>query len=103
VDDKFRVNAPQITLPKGGGAVRGIDEKFTTNAATATGTGSVSIPLPLSTGRSGFGPQLSLSYDSGRGNGAFGIGWGHSLPSITLRTDKGVPRYRNTNESTEAD
>ena len=99
VDDKFRVNAPQITLPKGGGAVRGIDEKFTTNAAT--GTGSVSIPLPLSTGRSGFGPQLSLSYDSGRGNGAFGIGWGHSLPSITLRTDKGVPRYRNTNESTE--
>ena len=28
---------PQISLPKGGGAIRGIDEKFTANPATGTG------------------------------------------------------------------
>jgi RHS repeat-associated protein len=83
--------APQISLPKGGGAIRGIDEKFTTNPAT--GTGSLSIPLALTAGRSGFGPQLSLSYDTGQGNGSFGIGWSLSLPKIEIRTDKGLPCY----------
>lgn len=83
--------APQISLPKGGGAIRGIDEKFTANPVT--GTGSLSIPLALTAGRSGFGPQHSLSYDSGQGNGPFGIGWSLSLPKIEIRTDKGLPCY----------
>src|SRR6266700_5213141 len=75
--------APQISLPKGGGAIRGIGEKFTANAAT--GTGSLTVPIALSVGRSGFGPQLSLSYDSGSGNGAFGIGWNLSLDRKSTR------------------
>jgi RHS repeat-associated protein len=83
---------PQIGLPKGGGAIRGIGEKFQANAAT--GTGKLTIPLALSPGRSGFGPELSLSYDSGSGNGVFGIGWSLALPSITRKTDKGLPNYR---------
>jgi hypothetical protein len=92
-DDKFRVSAPQVSLPKGGGAVRGIGEKFAANPVT--GTGSMTVPLFTSPGRSGFGPQLSLSYDSGAGNGPFGLGWTLSLPSITRRTDKGLPRYED--------
>jgi RHS repeat-associated protein len=36
-----------------------------------------------------------LSYDSGRGNGLFGFGWTLSLPAVTRKTDKGVPRYRD--------
>lgn len=88
--------APNISLPKGGGSIRGIDEKFTANPAI--GTGSLSIPLALSVGRSGFGPQLSLSYDSGQGNGPFGIGWSLSLPKIALRTDKGLPCYGRVDE-----
>jgi RHS repeat-associated protein len=88
---------PQLTLPKGGGAIRGIDEKFSANPVT--GTGSLSVALPLSPGRSGFGPKLSLNYDSGTGNGIFGIGWSLSMPSITRRTDKGLPRYRDDEES----
>ena len=70
-DDKFVVTAPSITLPKGGGAISGIGEKFAANPVT--GTGSMTVPLFTSPGRSGFGPQLSLSYDSGAGNGPFGF------------------------------
>src|SRR6266508_873791 len=88
---------PALSLPKGGGAVRGIGEKFAANPVT--GTGSLSVPIFTSPGRSGFGPQLSLSYDSGAGNGPFGFGWNLSLPSITRKTDKGLPQYRDAEES----
>ncbi len=88
---------PVISLPKGGGAIRGIGEKFAANPVT--GTGSLTIPIPTSPGRSGFGPQLSLSYDSGSGNGPFGFGWSLSVPAITRKTEKGLPRYQDAEES----
>lgn len=59
----------------------------------------MSIPISTTPGRSGFGPQLSLSYDSGSGNGPFGLGWSSSLPAITRKTDKGLPRYQDADES----
>lgn len=89
--DSFAVTAPPISLPKGGGAIRGMGEKFAANPVT--GTGSMTIPIATSPGRSGFGPQLSLSYDSGSGNGPFGFGWSLALPSIKRKTDKGLPQY----------
>jgi hypothetical protein len=88
---------PQITLPTGGGAIRGVDEKFKTNQAT--GAGSLRVAIPVSQSRAGFGPDLSLDYDSGNGNGIFGLGWKLSLPSITRQTDKGLPRYLDREES----
>ena len=91
VPGSFSTAAPVIGLPKGGGAIRGMGEKFAANPVT--GTGSTMIPIPTSPGRSGFGPQLSLSYDSGSGNGPFGFGWSLVLPSITRKTDKGLPQY----------
>jgi hypothetical protein len=72
-------------------------EKFAANPVT--GTGSMSVPIATSPGRSGFGPQLSLSYDSGAGNGPFGLGWNLSLPSITRKTKKGLPKYQDADES----
>src|SRR5215212_7646939 len=92
-----QVRAPSIQLPKGGGAIRGIGEKFAANPVT--GTGSMSVPIATSPGRSGFGPQLSLSYDSGSGNGPFGFGWSLSVPAITRKTDKGLPQYLDAEES----
>lgn len=86
-----------ISLPKGGGAIHGMGEKFAANPVT--GTGATTIPIGTSPGRSGFSPQLSLSYDSGAGNGAFGFGWMLSVPSITRKTDKGLPRYADSEES----
>ncbi len=88
---------PALSLPKGGGAIKGMGEKFGANPVN--GTGSMEIPLATSPGRSGFGPQLSLSYDSGAGNGPFGFGWNLSIPAITRKTDKGLPQYRDVEES----
>src|SRR5436309_2319642 len=96
-DGQPRPTVPAVSLPKGGGAIRGMGEKFAANPVT--GTSSLSIPLATSPGRSGFGPRLSLSYDSGAGNGPFGFGWSLSLPAITRKTDKGLPQYRDAEES----
>jgi RHS repeat-associated protein len=90
---------PSISLPKGGGAIRGMGEKF--SATPVTGTGSMSVPIATSPGRSGFGPQLALTYDSGAGNGPFGFGWSLTLPAITRKTDKGLPRYLDAEDSGE--
>lgn len=94
---KNQISAPALSLPKGGGALHGIGEKFAANPVT--GTGALSVPLATSPGRSGFSPQLTLAYDSGAGNGPFGFGWHLSLPAITRKTDKGLPQYRESEES----
>src|SRR5512142_534381 len=96
-DSEQKPSVPAISLPKGGGAIRGIGEKFAANPVT--GTGSFTIPVATSPGRLNFGPQLNLTYDSGAGNGPFGFGWSLSLPEITRKTDKGLPRYVDGNES----
>ncbi len=88
---------PSISLPKGGGAMKSIDEKFSVNSAN--GTAAYSIPLPFSPGRNGATPSLTLSYDSGGGNGLFGLGWGIDLPSIQRKSDKKLPEYKDSIES----
>ncbi|MFF5104379.1 SpvB/TcaC N-terminal domain-containing protein [Streptomyces sp. NPDC000134] len=91
---------PGGSLPKGGGAIRPIGEKFTTDPAR--GTGRMTVPLALSTARE-LTPALTLDYDSGAGNGPFGIGWQLSLPAVTRRTDNGLPRYRDSAAGPDAD
>ncbi len=98
--DKFAdgpTSPPTISLPNGGGALRSIDEKFKVNAAN--GTCSLSVTLPFSKARSDVGLNLTLDYNSGSGNGAFGLGWSISLPSIHRRTEKQLPLYRDADES----
>ncbi len=80
-----------ISLPKGGGAIKGIGETFQPNLFS--GTGNFSIPIATSPGRNGFGPQLSLQYSTGNGTGPFGLGWNLSIPRITRKTEKGLPKY----------
>jgi RHS repeat-associated protein len=80
-----------IALPKGGGALQGIGEKFSPDLHT--GTGNFTIPLALPPGRNGLQPQLSLVYSTGTGNGPFGLGWSLSIPGVSRKTSKGVPRY----------
>jgi RHS repeat-associated protein len=93
----FKSQAPSISLPKGGGALKGIDEKFNVNAVN--GTAGLDIPFPLSPGRSGFTPSLSIAYNSGSGNSEFGMGWAMSLSSIQRKTDKKLPQYNDAEDS----
>ena len=96
-NSSFAVQAPTITLPKGGGALKNIDEKFNVNAAN--GTASFSIPLPFSKTRSDFIPSMSLQYNSGSGNSEFGLGWSIGFSSIQRKTDKKLPSYKDADES----
>ncbi|WP_127529436.1 SpvB/TcaC N-terminal domain-containing protein [Paenibacillus kobensis] len=83
----------ELTLPKGGGAVRGIGETFEPDLFT--GTMHMSIPIQSSPCRE-FEPDLQLRYSSGSGNGVFGLGFSLSVSSISRRTDTGIPRYDGT-------
>lgn len=85
-----RVAVVPPSLPKGGGAMKGLGESF--QADEFTGTASLSIPFPVTDCR-GFAPSLSVDYGSGQGNGLFGLGFALSLPDISRQTAKGIPRY----------
>jgi len=88
---------PVIRLPKGGGALHGIGEKFTPDIFT--GTGNFTVPIALPAGRNGFQPRLNLAYSTGNGNGVFGLGWGLSIPGISRKTSEGVPRYDDNKDT----
>lgn len=64
----FALNPLQVSLPKSGGAVRGIGKKFAANPGM--GTGTTCLPISLSPDRGEFGPQIAHSYNSGEGQGA---------------------------------
>jgi RHS repeat-associated protein len=86
----------RISLPKGGGALHGIGETFSPDLHT--GTGNFTIPVSLPPGRNAFNPQLSIGYSSGQGNGPFGLGWSLSIPGISRKTSRGVPRYDDSKD-----
>lgn len=80
-----------ISLPKGGGAIQGLGEKFQPDLFT--GTGNFTVPIQIPPGRNGFQPQLTLAYSTGNGNSPFGLGWKLSIPEVSRKTSKGVPCY----------
>src|SRR5690554_1311153 len=80
-----------ISLPNGGGALSGIGETFSPDLHS--GTGNFSVPIALPPGRGSFQPALNLVYSTGNAGGPFGVGWRLSVPSVTRKTSKGVPRY----------
>jgi len=84
------IQAINISLPKGGGAIKSLGESFQPNAFS--GAASYSVPIPLTPAR-GFEPQLSLNYSSGDGNDIFGMGFSLALPKISRKTETGIPTY----------
>ena len=67
--------------------------------ANNSGTANLSYPIEIPAGRQGMQPSLALTYSSGGGNGWLGVGWDISIPSITVETRWGVPRYSSDWES----
>ena len=95
--DQSGAGSPVLSLPKGGGALQGIGEKFAPDLHT--GTGNFTVPIALPPGRNGFQPQLSLVYSTGNGNGPFGLGWSLSIPGVSRKTSDGVPRYDDAQDT----
>lgn len=91
VDIGFASQAP--SLP-GGGSAAGLGETFAPDLST--GTGTLTVPIEVPNGPNDCGPKLSLRYDSGSGNGPFGVGWTLPLPRIVRSTTAGRPRYDDT-------
>lgn len=88
---KIELNTP--SLPKGGGAMRGISDNLKTNAFT--GTAQYSIEMPLTSAR-GFDPSCVIGYNSGGGNSPFGLGFSFFQDSIHVKTERGIPSYDGT-------
>ncbi|MBP6366056.1 MAG: hypothetical protein KA343_01800 [Nitrosomonas sp.] len=79
-----------ITLPKGGGALQDIGEKFSPNLICID-TGNFIVPISLPPGQNDSQPQLSLVYSSG--NDPYGLGWDLSIPDVSRKTSKSISRY----------
>ena len=62
-------------------------------SAGSSGNAALSFDLKLPAGRQGMQPDLSIRYNNDGGNGWLGLGWDLSLPSISIDTRWGVPRY----------
>jgi RHS repeat-associated protein len=100
-EDKSGVSPNTIAVPKGPGSVQGLGESF--QPTLNTGTAKYAVGLAVPPGTAGHTPTLSLAYEGGRGNGAFGIGWRLSPPFIQRQTDKGIPRYIDANNGLDDD
>lgn len=95
-DDKKALDAPSVSLSKGGGVIRGIGEKFAANPVTGNGSlySRRDEPRTLRIRTRAF-----MVVRFRLRNGPFGFGWSLALPAITRKTDKGLPRYRDAEES----
>jgi len=88
---------PAPAPPLANGAIRSTEEKLTFGLATSAA--KLSVPIPTTAARRGFGPTLTLSYDSAAGNEVFGLSWRLSVPSITRKTLTGWQQYRDAADS----
>jgi RHS repeat-associated protein len=92
----YELPSQGVSLPKPGGAISSLGEKFAINPSTGTSTFSIPCPVSPNGGRGGPQPSLSLEYNSGSGNGLVGFGWSISgLGAISRKTDTGIPRYQD--------
>src|SRR5262245_49147609 len=96
MEKKSGVSETDVSLPSGGGALKSIGDTFQPNLAM--GGGSYKIPIDLPQGPGGFSPKLELLYNTGFGNGPFGMGWVLSVPFIGQRQQPlfappGEPEY----------
>ncbi|MDA8239073.1 MAG: FG-GAP-like repeat-containing protein, partial [Nitrospiraceae bacterium] len=60
-----------------------------------SGAAGASIPIEVPPGRNGIAPNLTLSYNSSKGNGWIGVGWDISLGAISRSTKRGVAYNSN--------
>src|SRR5687768_13016342 len=82
----------KISLPAGPGSIEGLGRDFVPSLSSGGASYGVDIAVPPAAG--GFGPKLTLEYDSGGGVTELGIGWRiGGLPNIRRRTVDGLPQF----------
>ena len=92
IPDKSGTRPTVLSLPGGPGSIEGLGKSFQPHLNS--GTAAYSIPLALPVGPAGFAPSLTLTYNTGFGNGPLGRGWRLVGPlAIERQTEKGFPRY----------
>ena len=69
------------------------------SAGNSQGTMTAGYPIELPAGRRGMQPRLGISYSSDGGSGLLGMGWDMPIPSISVDTRWGVPRYDGSYET----
>ena len=67
--------------------------------ANHRGTASLQYAFEMPPARNGMAPSLGIQYSSEGGSGWLGEGWSLSVPSISLDTRWGVPRYDMAGET----
>lgn len=67
--------------------------------ANNRGSANLTYPFEMPPARNGMQPQIALSYNSDGGSGWAGEGWDISIPTISIDTRWGVPRYNDTIET----
>ncbi|WP_405543364.1 polymorphic toxin-type HINT domain-containing protein [Streptomyces phaeochromogenes] len=68
-------------------------------AANNQGDARLSYPLELPGGRNGIAPSLAVSYSSTATDSWLGSGWEMTVPSLSVDTRWGVPRYAADKET----
>ena len=68
-------------------------------SASNSGDANLSYPIAMPQGRNGLQPSLNINYNSSLHNGWLGLGWDLPIPSLTLETRWGVPRFDANLES----
>lgn len=86
------IDPNRISLPKGPASIEGLGRNFVPSLSSGTSSYGIDIAVPPAV--AGFGPKLSLEYDSGGGVSELGMGWKlGGLPSVRQRTENGLPRF----------
>jgi RHS repeat-associated protein len=89
--DRSGVTGKTISVPKGEGTIKGMEESF--SAQLSTGIATFNVPFALPQGRGDAQPSLGLAYSSSGGYDVAGVGWSVGVPFIARQTDKGLPHY----------
>lgn len=89
---KTGVGLDKISLPSGPGSIEGLGDAF--EPQLNSGTSSYSVPIAIPQGVAGFQPNITLRYNSGAGNGPFGVAWS-AKPGLSIQrqVEKGLPTY----------
>src|ERR1039457_4738425 len=86
------IDPTHVSLPKGPASIEGLGRNFVPSLSSGTTSYGIDIAVPPAV--AGFGPKLSIDYDSGGGVSELGMGWKLSgLPAVRRRTDNGLPKF----------